>query len=64
MDYGGIRPSRVLHVGVHMTKDEPRACVPNILQDTNGNPIWDTGYSIITAPKLSSGLKVTPRTKL
>lgn len=64
MDFSGIRPSRVLHMGVHVTKDEPLSPVPNILTDTNGKPLFDTGYSILTAPALSSGLKVTPRTTL
>jgi hypothetical protein len=49
------------HAGVAVaglaTKEQ--ACTPQILRDTNGNPLWDTGYSILTADLLSNGIKVT-----
>jgi hypothetical protein len=49
------------HVGVLVNgvATKFQAQTPNILRDTNGSPLWDMGYSIITAYPLSNGLKVT-----
>lgn len=63
MDYGPIVPASILHVGVNKL-DEPVAPTANILRDTFGQPLTDTGWSIITCPNLVSGIKMTPRKTL
>jgi hypothetical protein len=55
----GLRPEGLMNVQFEGLGHEKYAPVPNILRDTKGNPLWDTGYGVITAQPLSSGMQVT-----
>lgn len=49
---------RPIHVGVQINgvRSKWESPVVIILRDTQGHPIFDTGYSVFTAPTLVSGI--------
>jgi hypothetical protein len=55
-----IEKQRPLHVGVQVdgVRSKWESPVVIILRDTNGSPLIDTGYGVITCPTLTSGIKV------